>query len=82
MKNKRHSEPEPKQFRIRFRSGADVTPVVKYFMASTSDQALDMFVYSCRNFESPPQLLDFAEWNRWSEKWTELPVPERLPEPA
>lgn len=82
MKKKRQTEPEPIQYRVRFRSGGDVTPVVKYFMATSAEQALEMFMYSCRQFEDPPQALEFAEWNRWSEKWNVLPVPDSLPVPA
>ena len=78
MKKKSAAEPEQTQFRIRFRKGSDVTPVEKYFMASTSEQALETFAYSCRGFQSRPELLDFAKWNRWSDEW----IPEITKESA
>ena len=82
MKKKRQSVPDPIQYRVRFRIEGDVNPVVKYFMATSAEQALEMFAYSCRQFENPPQALELAEWNRWSEKWTVLPVPDSLPAPT
>ena len=80
MKKKRQAEPELLQYRIRYRLGADVTPVEKYFMATTPEQAFEMFSYSCRDFQSSPEFLDFAAWNRWTEEWKELPNPSTVPE--
>jgi hypothetical protein len=39
-------------------------------MATSPDQALEMFAYSCRSFPNAPELLDFGNWNRWSNEWT------------
>jgi hypothetical protein len=69
MKKKRHSEPEQTQYRMRYLLGEDVFPVEKFFMATSAEQALEMFAYSCRDFEATPALLDFAKWNRWSDEW-------------
>jgi hypothetical protein len=43
--------------------------VEKFFMATSAEQALEMFAYSCRDFEATPALLDFAKWNRWANEW-------------
>ena len=69
MKKKGALEPEQTQYRIRYLLGDDVIPVEKYFMATSTEQALEMFGYSCRNFPSSPELLDFEKWNRWSNEW-------------
>jgi hypothetical protein len=69
VKKKIYSEPEQAQFRMRFRMDSDVTPMVRYFMAATPEQALETFAYSCRGFQSGLELLDFARWNRWSDEW-------------
>ena len=80
MKKKRQSEPELLQYRVRYSLDGDVTPVEKYFMATTGEQAFEMFSYSCREFQAIPELLDFAEWNRWTEEWKEIPHPITVPE--
>ena len=69
MKKKRQREPEQIQYRIRFRLDAEVIPVERYFMATSSEQALEMFAYSCRSSQPGPELLDFAKWNRWKDEW-------------
>lgn len=69
MKKKSYSEPEQTQYRIRHLLEDDVIPVEKYFMATSSEQALEMFAYSCRDFQITPELLDFAKWNRWANEW-------------
>ena len=69
MKKKGALEPEQTQYRIRYLLGEDVIPVEKYFMATSPEQALEMFGYSCRNFPNTPELLDFGKWNRWSNEW-------------
>ncbi|MBT3568761.1 MAG: hypothetical protein HN494_07945 [Opitutae bacterium] len=73
MKKKRQSEPEPIQYRVRYKTEGNITPVVKYFMATSAEQALEMFAYSCRALQPIPEVLDFSEWNRWSEDWTNIP---------
>ena len=78
MKKKRAAEPEQTQYRIRFRSGTDVTSVVRYFMATSSEQALKMFAYACRGYQSAAEILDFAKWNRWTDEW----IPEITKEDA
>ena len=70
MKKKEPLEPEQTQYRLRYLLGDDILPVEKYFMATSTEQALEMFAYSCRNFPNPPELLDFEKWNRWSNEWT------------
>jgi hypothetical protein len=77
MKKKRYSEPEQTQYRIRHLLGDDVIPVEKYFMATSSEQALEMFAYSCRDFQTTPELLDFAKWNRWANEW-DFEVPKEV----
>jgi acid phosphatase class B len=77
MKKKRHSEPEQTQYRMRYLLGEDVFPVEKFFMAATAEQALEMFAYSCRDFETTPALLDFAKWNRWANEW-DFEVPKEV----
>jgi hypothetical protein len=77
MKNKRRSEPEQTQYRIRHLSGDDVIPVEKYFMATSAEQALEMFAYSCRDVETTPALLDFAKWNRWANEW-DFDIPKEV----
>ncbi len=77
MKKKRYSDPEQTQYRIRYLLGDDVIPVEKYFMATSSEQALEMFAYSCRDFQSTPALLDFAKWNRWANEW-DFEVPKEV----
>ena len=72
MKKKRHSEPDPIQYRVRYQTEGNITPVVKYFMATSAEQALEMFAYSCRELQPIPEVLDFSEWNRWSEDWTNI----------
>ena len=69
MKKKRQSEPDTIQYRVRYQTEGNITPVVKYFMATSAEQALEMFGYSCRNFPNTPELLDFGKWNRWSNEW-------------
>ena len=73
MKKKRQSEPDPIQYRVRYQTEGNITPVVKYFMATSAEQALEMFAYSCRDLQPLPEVLDFSEWNRWSEDWTNIP---------
>jgi len=72
MKKKRQSEPDPIQYRVRYQTEGNITPVVKYFMATSAEQALEMFAYSCRELQPTPEVLDFSEWNRWSEDWTNI----------
>ncbi|MDE0576892.1 MAG: hypothetical protein OSB39_08110 [Opitutales bacterium] len=80
MKKKRQAEPDPIQYRIKFQAEGNITPVVKYFMATSTEQALEMFAYSCRNLQPIPEVLDFSEWNRWSEYWTNIPQEVTVPE--
>jgi hypothetical protein len=69
MKKKAAAEPEQTQYRIRYLLGDDIIPVEKYFMATSHEQALEMFAYSCRSSTNAPELLDFGKWNRWSNEW-------------
>ena len=69
MKRKSPSEPEQTQYRIQFRTDADITPVEKYFMATSKEQALEMFAYSFRTQTERPELLDLSKWNRWTNEW-------------
>jgi hypothetical protein len=46
-------------------------------MATSSEQALEMFAYSCRDFQTTPELLDFAKWNRWANEW-DFEVPKEV----
>ena len=80
MKKKRQAEPDPIQYRVKYQTEGNITPVVKYFMATSSEQALEMFAYSCRNLQPVPEVLDFSEWNRWSEYWTNIPQEVTVPE--
>jgi hypothetical protein len=80
MKKKRQAEPDPIQYRVTYQAEGNITPVVKYFMATSTEQALEMFAYSCRNLQSIPEALDFSEWNRWSEDWTNIPREVTVPE--
>jgi hypothetical protein len=73
MKKKRQVEPEPIQYRVKYLVEGSITPVVKYFMATSTEQALEMYAYSCRDIQPMPDVLEFAEWNRWSEDWTNIP---------
>ena len=73
MKKKHNVEPDPIQYRVKYLLEGSVTPVVKYFMATSTKQALDMFAYSCRDIQPIPDILEFSEWNRWSEDWTNIP---------
>ena len=59
MKKKRQSEPDPIQYRVRYQTEGNITPVVKYFMATSAEQALEMFAYSCRELQPMPEVLDF-----------------------
>jgi acid phosphatase class B len=77
MKKKRYSEPEQTQYRMRYLLGEDVFPEEKFFMATSAEQALEMFAYSCRDFEATPALLDFAKWNRWANEW-DFEVPKEV----
>ena len=77
MKKKRYSEPEQTQYRIRHLLGDDVIPVEKYFMATSSEQALEMFAYSCCDLQTTPELLDLAKWNRWANEW-DFEVPKEV----
>jgi len=70
MKKKVALEPEQTQYRIRYLLEDDVMPVEKYFMATSPEQALEMFAYSCRSFPNAPELLDFGKWDRWTNEWT------------
>ena len=80
MKKKHQAEPDPIQYRIKYQAEGNITPVVKYFMATSTEQALEMFAYSCRNLQPIPEVLDFSEWNRWSEYWTNIPQEVTVPE--
>jgi hypothetical protein len=80
MKKKRQAEPDPIQYRITYQTDGNITPAVKYFMATSREQALEMFAYSCRNLQPIPEVLDFSEWNRWSEDWTNIPQSVTVPE--
>jgi hypothetical protein len=80
MKKKRQAEPDPIQYRITYQTDGNITPVVKYFMATSREQALEMFAYSCLNLQPIPEVLDFSEWNRWSEDWTNIPQSVTVPE--
>ena len=80
MKKKRQKEPELIQYRIRYHLESDVTPIEKYFMAPNAENALEMFAYSCREFEKMPSMQDFSEWNRWTEEWKLLSIPNSIPE--
>lgn len=80
MKKKRQAEPDPIQYRIKYQAEGNITPVVKYFMATSTEQALEMCAYSCRNLQPIPEVLDFSEWNRWSEYWTNIPQEVTVPE--
>tara|TARA_B110000438_G_scaffold261104_1_gene271562 strand:+ start:515 stop:967 length:453 start_codon:yes stop_codon:yes gene_type:complete len=71
MKKKEALEPEQTQYRIRYLLGDDVIPVERYFMASSPEQALEMFAYSCRSSTKVTDLLDFWKWNRWTNEWDE-----------
>ncbi|MDA9962483.1 hypothetical protein N9D63_06320 [Opitutales bacterium] len=80
MKKKRQTEPDPIQYRVRYQTAGNIMPVVKYFMATSAEQALEMFAYSCRELQPIPEVLDFSEWNRWSEYWTNIPQKVTVPE--
>ncbi len=80
MKKKRQAEPDPIQYRIKYQAEGNIVPVVKYFMATSTEQALEMFAYSFRNLQPIPEVLDFSEWNRWSEYWTNIPQEVTVPE--
>ena len=80
MKKKRSAEAEQTQYRIRYLLGDDVIPVEKYFMATSPEQALEMFAYSCRSFPNAPELLDFGKWNRWSNEWADESTKESAQE--
>ena len=69
MKRKIFSEPEQTQYRIQFRTDVDIIPVEKYFMATSNEQALEMFAYSFRTRTEKPELLDLSKWNRWTNEW-------------
>ena len=71
MKKKSSAEPEQTQFRIRFSSAADIIPVEKYFLATSCEQALEMFAYSLRQKGDRPELIDIAKWNRWTNEWAQ-----------
>ena len=73
MKKKRQVEPDPIQYRVKYQVEGSIAPVVKYFMATSTEQALEMFAYSCRDIQPIPDVLEFSEWNRWSEDWTDIP---------
>jgi hypothetical protein len=38
-------------------------------MATSSEQALEMFAYSRRDSQTTSELVDFAKWNRWANEW-------------
>ena len=77
MKKKRDSGTEQTQYRIRYRTADDITPVEKHFMAISLEQALEIFSYSCRDFQTTPELVDFAKWNRWANEW-DFDVPKEV----
>ena len=57
--------------------GDDVVPVERYFTASTLDEVIDMFAYTCLKTGRKPILKEIARWDRWRQTWVSLPVPER-----
>ena len=55
----------------------DVVPVERYFTAASSEEAIDMFAYTCLKTGRKPILQELAQWDRWRQSWNVLPVPER-----
>lgn len=77
MKKNRNSDTKQTQYRIRYWIADDIIPVEKHFMATSFEQALEIFSYSCRDFPIEPELVDFAKWNRWANEW-EFDVPKEV----
>ena len=77
MKKKRNSSTQQTEYRIRYRIAGDTIPVEKHFMATSFEQALEIFAYSCRNFQTTPELVDLAKWNRWADEW-DFEVPKEV----
>jgi len=75
VKKNRNKDIPLNQYRFRFQLETDIMPVEKFFMAPDSEKALEMFAYSCKRLETQPEIIEFAEWNRWSEKWNSLSIP-------
>ena len=75
----KRSSPENSILEFRFSHVWDdeVVPVERYFTAVSSDEALDMFAYTCLKTGRKPILQEFASWNRWRKSWEPLPIPER-----
>lgn len=65
------------EFRFMHVWDDDVVPVERYFTAASSEEALDMFAYTCLKTGRKPILQEFAQWDRWRKSWIALPVPQR-----
>ena len=55
----------------------EVVPIERYFTAASSEEALEMFAYTCLKTGRKPILQEFATWDRWQQSWNVLPIPER-----
>ena len=75
----KRSSPENSIVEFRFSHVWDdeVVPVERYFTASSAEEAIEMFAYTCLKTRRKPILQEFANWNRWRQTWDNLPIPER-----
>ena len=75
----KRSSPENSIIEFRFSHVWDdeVVPVERYFTASSAEEAIDMFAYTCLKTGRKPILQEFSNWNRWGQTWDKLPIPER-----
>ena len=55
----------------------DVVPVERYFTAASSEEALEMFAYTCLKTGRKPILEEFSSWDRFRKSWVLIPIPER-----
>ena len=75
----KRSSPENSIVEFRFSHVWDdeIIPIERYFTASSAEEAIDMFAYTCLKTGRKPILQEFASWNRWGQTWDNLPIPER-----
>ena len=77
MSNKAQKKSNLVEYRFMHVWDDEVVPVERYFTANSSEEALDMFAYTCLKTGRKPIFQEFSQWDRWQQSWINLPIPER-----
>ena len=75
--SKRSPQVSVLEFRFTHVWDDEIVPVERYFTAKGPEEAIDMFAYTCSKTGRKPILHEIAQWDRWAQSWTALPIPER-----